>query len=181
MQTEPNNEEKVTEQNEVADIQEETNLVEENEALNEESKLAGELKEAKEKYLRLYADFENFRRRTAKEKLDLIQNASESVILDVLPIIDDFERANQSFENATDIQALKEGVDLIFAKLIKMVASKGVKEIEAKDADFDVEFHECITQFAAGEDKKGKVIDVVEKGYTLNEKVIRYAKVVVGS
>ena len=144
-------------------------------------KLETEIAEAKDKYLRLYAEFENFRRRTAKEKIEIIQNASEGLIKELLPVIDDFERANKSFETVTEIEPLKEGIALIFSKLQKTLQSKGVKPMEVKDQDFDVELHECITQFAAGEDKKGKVIDEVEKGYYLNDKVIRYAKVVVGS
>jgi len=140
-----------------------------------------QLAEAKDKYLRLYADFENFRRRTAKEKIEMIQNASEGLIKDLIPVIDDFERANKSFETVTEIEPLKEGIALIFNKLQKTLGSKGLKAMDSKGQDFDVELHECITQFAAGEDNKGKVIEEVEKGYSLNEKVIRYAKVVVGS
>lgn len=143
--------------------------------------LEDQLAEAKDKYLRLYADFENFRRRTSKEKIEMIQNASESLIKDIIPIVDDFERANKSFETVTEVEPMKEGIALIFHKLQKTLASKGVKVIESKGKDFDVELHECITQFAAGEEQKGKVIDEVEKGYYLNDKVIRYAKVVVGS
>ncbi len=148
---------------------------------NTSPSLDEQLADAKDKYLRLYADFENFRRRTAKEKMDIIQNASEKLIVEILPIIDDFERANKSFENTSDIDSVKEGIALIYQKLHKTLASKGVKVMEAENQDFDADLHECITQFAAGEDKKGKVIDVVEKGYFLNEKVIRYAKVVVGN
>jgi molecular chaperone GrpE len=145
------------------------------------AKLESQLAEAKDKYLRLYAEFENFRRRTAKEKIETIQNASEGLIKELIPVIDDFERANKSFETVTEVEPLKEGISLVFSKLQKTLAAKGLKPMESKDKDFDVELHECITQFAAGEDKKGKVIDEVEKGYFLNDKVIRYAKVVVGS
>jgi molecular chaperone GrpE len=157
----------------------ESNEVEQNESTN--PTFEDQLADAKDKYLRLYADFENFRRRTSKEKIEMIQNASESLIKDLIPIVDDFERANKSFETVTEIEPLKEGISLIFNKLQKTLASKGVKAIESKGQDFDVELHECITQFAAGEDQKGKVIEEVEKGYYLNDKVIRYAKVVVGS
>ena len=149
--------------------------------MSETEKLSAELAEAKDKYLRMYAEFENFRRRTAKEKVEMIQNASEGLIKELLPVVDDFERAYKSMETTTDITAIKEGIDLIFNKLQKTLANKGVKAMETKDTDFDVELHECITQFAAGDDKKGKVIDEVEKGYFMNEKVIRYAKVIVGS
>ncbi|WP_337044914.1 nucleotide exchange factor GrpE [Emticicia sp. 17c] len=148
---------------------------------DKQAQLESQLAEAKDKYLRLYAEFENFRRRTAKERIETIQNASEGLIKELIPVIDDFERANKSFENVTEVEPLKEGIALIFNKLQKTLASKGLKPMEAKDKDFDVDLHECITQFAAGEDKKGKVIDEVEKGYYLNDKVIRYAKVVVGS
>lgn len=143
--------------------------------------LEAQLAEAKDKYLRLYADFENFRRRTSKEKIEMIQNASEGLIKELIPIVDDFERANKSFETVSEVEPLKEGIALIFNKFQKTLANKGVKAIEAKGKDFDVELHECITQFAAGDENKGKVIDEVEKGYYLNDKVIRYAKVVVGS
>ncbi len=146
-----------------------------------EDKLYGELAEMKDKYLRLYAEFENFRRRTAKEKTDLIWNASEGVIKDLLPVMDDFERALQSFETTEDITAVKEGVSLIYNKFNKTLIQKGLKVMDAKDTNFDPELHESITQFPAGDDKKGKVIDEVEKGYFINEKVIRYAKVVVGA
>lgn len=166
--------EELTENNEVLDV--ESEVVEE-----KDSVLEDQLAEAKDKYLRLYADFENFRRRTAKEKIETIQNASEGLIKDLIPVIDDFERANKSFETVTEIEPLKEGISLIFHKLQKTLASKGLKTMDVKDQDFDADLHECITQFAAGNDKKGKVIDEVEKGYFLNEKVIRYAKVVVGS
>ena len=151
------------------------------EAEDKQTQLEAQLAEAKDKYLRLYAEFENFRRRTAKEKIETIQNASEGLIKELIPVIDDFERANKSFESVTEIEPLKEGISLIFNKLQKTLATKGLKPMESKDQDFDVELHECITQFAAGDDKKGKVIDEVEKGYFLNDKVIRYAKVVVGS
>jgi molecular chaperone GrpE len=148
---------------------------------SETEKLSKDLAESKEKYLRLYAEFENFRRRTAKEKIETVLNASEGLIKELLPIVDDFERAQKSIETSDDIDAIKEGIDLIFNKLNKTLLSKGLKAIESKDQAFDVELHECITQFAAGDDKKGKVIEEVEKGYFLNDKVIRYAKVVVGS
>lgn len=156
-------------------------VVEEHENVSESASFEAQLAEAKDKYLRLYADFENFRRRTSKEKIEMIQNASEGLLKELIPIVDDFERANKSFETVTEVEPMKEGIALIFNKLQKTLASKGVKAIEAKGQDFDVELHECITQFAAGDENKGKVIDEIEKGYYLNEKVIRYAKVVVGS
>lgn len=141
-----------------------------------------EIAELKDKYLRLYADFENFRRRTAKEKLEMISGASADTVKLILPIVDDFERAKVSFDSSTDIEALKEGVDLIYNKLYKALESKGLKAMESKGTDFDAEIHESIAQFPApSEDLRGKVIDEIEKGYYLNDKVIRYAKVIVGA
>nr|WP_299422316.1 nucleotide exchange factor GrpE [uncultured Emticicia sp.] len=151
------------------------------EVSSEKPTFEDQLAEAKDKYLRLYADFENFRRRTSKEKIEMIQNASEALLKELIPIVDDFERANNSFETVTEVEPMKEGIALIFNKFQKTLAGKGVKVIESKGKDFDVELHECITQFAAGEENKGKVIEEIEKGYSLNDKVIRYAKVVVGS
>ncbi len=137
-----------------------------------------ELAEMKEKYLRLYSDFENFRKRTAKEKIELIQTASAGVIVDLLSVIDDYERA---LANAPEGE-ISEGTKLIFAKISSLLQSKGLKELPAKGEVFDAEIHDCITQFPApSEEEKGKVVEVIEKGYTLNEKVIRFAKVVVGN
>ena len=141
-----------------------------------------EIAELKDKYLRLYADFENFRRRTSKEKLELLSTASADVIKLILPVVDDFERAKVSFDSSVDTVALKEGVDLIYTKLYKTLESKGLKPMESKGETFDVELHESIAQFPApSDDLKGKVIDEIEKGYYLNDKVIRYAKVIVGA
>lgn len=151
------------------------------EMLSETQKLESEIAEAKDKYIRLYSEFDNFRRRTAKEKIETVMNATEGLMKELLPVMDDFERAQKSMETTEDIKAIKEGIDLIFNKLQKTLQAKGLKAMESKDQTFDVELHECITQFAAGDDKKGLVIDEVEKGYYLNDKVIRYAKVVVGS
>jgi len=148
---------------------------------SETQKLESEIAEAKDKYIRLYSEFDNFRRRTAKEKIETVMNATEGLMKELLPVMDDFERAQKSMETTEDIKAIKEGIDLIFNKLQKTLQAKGLKAMESKDQTFDVELHECITQFAAGDDKKGLVIDEVEKGYYLNDKVIRYAKVVVGS
>ena len=141
-----------------------------------------EIAELKDKYLRLYADFENFRRRTAKEKLEMISGANADVVKSILPIVDDFERAKVSFDSSTEIEALKEGVDLIYNKLYKTLESRGLKPMTSKGETFDVEIHESIAQFPAPtDDLKGKVIDEIEKGYYLNDKVIRYAKVIVGA
>ncbi|MCS7004928.1 MAG: nucleotide exchange factor GrpE [Cytophagales bacterium] len=146
------------------------------------TKLQADLAEAKDKYLRLYADFENFRRRTAKEKIDMIHTASESVIKDLLVVLDDFERAFKNFPEESSLQPIKEGYELIYHKLKRTLESKGLKTLEVKQGDvFDTEKHEAITQFAApNEEMKGKVIEVAEKGYLLGEKVLRFAKVVVG-
>ena len=139
------------------------------------------LAEITDKYLRLQAEFDNFRKRTAKEKLDLTTTASENVIKDILPVLDDFERALQNMEkngNEADMQ----GVTLIFNKLKDTLKKKGLEEIEAMDADFNTDEHEALTLIPApDESKKGKVLDVIQKGYKLNGKVIRFARVVVGN
>lgn len=134
-----------------------------------------------DKYLRLYSDFDNFRKRTMKEKSDLISSANAGVIKDLLPIIDDFERAIHSNQEATDPEGLKEGFQLIYNKMKNILESKGLKPMDSQGIPFDMDLHEAITNIPAPSDEdKGKVMDVVEKGYYLKEKVIRYAKVVVG-
>ncbi|MCZ4409394.1 nucleotide exchange factor GrpE [Cryomorphaceae bacterium 1068] len=134
-----------------------------------------------DKYLRLYSEFENFRRRTAKEKLDLMKNAGSDFAGDILPVVDDFERAISSNENNDDVEALKEGFKLIHHKLLNLLQNKGLKAMNSINQPFDTEYHEAITNIPApSEDMKGKVIDVAEKGYFYNDKVLRYAKVVVG-
>lgn len=155
----------------------------EEKAMDPAEKLEAELSESKDKYLRLYSEFENFRRRTSKEKLDLVSTANEGLIQALLPVLDDFERAEQSMTDDADIKSVKEGLDLIYNKFKGILEQKGVKKIEAdKGSDFDVEFHEAITQIPAPEEElKGKIVDVVEKGYQLNDKVIRFAKVVTGA
>lgn len=153
------------------------------EKVNVEDQLKAELEESKDKHLRLYSEFENFRRRTAKEKLDLVNTANEGLIQTLLPVLDDFERADKSFDDKMDVKAMKEGIDLIFNKLKNVLEQKGVKKMEVdKGSDFDAEYHEAITQIPAPEeDLKGKVVDVIENGYLLSDKVIRFAKVVTGS
>jgi molecular chaperone GrpE len=152
--------------------------VEETVEISETEKLQLELAELKDKYLRLYSDFDNFRKRTAKEKLDMIQSASEKVIVDIIPVIDDIERATANAQEGE----ISEGISLIFNKFINTLAVKGLKPMEAKGEVFNPDIHEAITQFPAPtEADKGKVFDVVEKGYYLNEKVIRFAKVVVAN
>jgi molecular chaperone GrpE len=140
------------------------------------AKLQDELAESKDKYLRLYAEFENHRRRTARERLDLIQSANEQLIKALLPVVDDFERAEKSLKELSGKEA--DGVLLIYQKLKKLLDQYGVKAMDAQ-GDFNPDLHEAITQ-VPDESKKGKVVDVVEKGYLLNDKVIRFAKVVVG-
>ncbi len=151
-------------------------------ALSEEEKLKAEVAEWQNKHLRLYAEFDNFKRRTSKERLELLQIAGKDVIVDLLPVLDDFERAQKSMETATDIEAVKEGVKLVHHKLKNTLANKGLKEMEAKGKEFNPDVHEGITNIPApSSDLKGKVIDELEKGYYLNDKVIRFAKVIIGS
>ncbi|HET9486216.1 MAG TPA: nucleotide exchange factor GrpE [Chryseosolibacter sp.] len=145
----------------------------------EVAKLKGELEAAKEKYIRLYSEFENFRKRTAKEKHELIQSANEQLLKNLLPVVDDFERAENSFPDKTDKDLA--GFFLIHSKFKKILDLYGVRTMEAQQGtDFNADLHEAITQLEAPSELKGKIIDVVEKGYILNDKVIRYAKVVVG-
>ncbi len=141
-----------------------------------------EIKEAKDKYLRLYSEFENFRRRTAKEKIEIINTASKDLIIDLLPVLDDFDRALKSLEGKENVAA-REGVELIANKFRKALDNRGLKEIEiAQGDDFNDEFHEAITQIPApSTELEGKIVDVVEKGYALGDRVIRFAKVVTGA
>ena len=149
---------------------------------NENELLKGEIAELKDKYLRLYSEFENFRRRTAKERIDLVKTANEEVLVSLLPVLDDFERGIRSMNESKEVAALKEGINLIFNKLFRTVESKGLKPMEAIGKEFNSELHEAITQIPApSEEMKNKVVDEVEKGYILNDKVIRFAKVVIGS
>lgn len=150
---------------------------------SEIEKLQAELQEAKDKYIRLYSEFENFRRRTAKEKLDLIKTASEGLMVSLLPVMDDFQRAQKALEESEDHKASKEGFDLIYNKFNSILTQKGLKAMDDKaGTEFNTEFHEAISQMPVEKKKlKGKVIDVVEKGYFLDEKVIRFAKVVIGA
>jgi molecular chaperone GrpE len=151
--------------------------------LSKEEKLQLEVDELKDKYLRLYSEFENYRRRTSKEKIDLIKTASEELMRDILPVIDDFERAFKASENEEDGAKVREGNQLVFHKLVKILENKGVKVMDNLiGKPFDADTQEAITQIPSPtEDLKGKVIDVVENGYTLGDKVIRFAKVVTGA
>ncbi len=144
--------------------------------------LQKQVTEEKNKYLRLYAEFENFRKRSAKERIDLIGTASADVLKEMLPILDDFERAIDSNKTASDIESVKEGFELLYNKFGRLMKSKGIESIDPKDEMFDGELHEAIAQMPAqSEDQKGKIFDVVEKGYKLNDKIIRHPKVVVAS
>ena len=150
--------------------------------LSDEDKLKAEVAEWQNKHLRLYAEFDNFKRRTSKERLELLQIAGKDVIIDLLPILDDFERAQKSIESATDINAVKEGVKLVHLKLKNTLVQKGLKEMEAIGTEFNPDVHEGITNIPApSNDLKGKVLDELEKGYYLNDKVIRFAKVIIGA
>lgn len=134
-----------------------------------------------DKNLRLMAEFDNYRKRTLKEKSDIIKSAGESIFVDMLPLIDDFERARAAMQTTEDITSVREGIDLIYNKFVNFLNQKGVKAIDTENAEFNVEFHEAITTLPAPtEEQKGKIIDCVTKGYTLNDKVIRFSKVVVG-
>lgn|SRR5690606_3523600 len=150
--------------------------------LTKEEQLEIELQEAKDKYLRLYSDFENFRKRTQKEKLDLFKTAGEEIITALLPVIDDFERASKAMQDAKDIDSVKDGMKLIHEKMLSILKQKGLEATPSQIGEpFNVELHDAITQVPApSKNEVGKVIDEVEKGYSLNGKVIRYTKVVVG-
>lgn len=181
-QTDNNSEEGVENpQPEVSELKEEPKETTENEQ-SEVEKLAIELSEAKDKYLRLYSEFENFRRRTAKEKLDLIGSASADLMTDLLPVLDDFERARGANESSNS-NVEREGMNIIYQKLLKELKNKGLKPMEDLEGkSFDAEIHEAISQIPAPKKKlKNRIVHVVEKGYYLNDKVIRYAKVVIGT
>ena len=144
------------------------------------AELEARVAELEDLKLRQMAEFDNFRRRTNKEKLELMTTAGERIFKDMLPLVDDFERAKDAMAKTDDIEAVRQGIELIYNKFIGFLAANDVKVIDTTDADFNTDLHEAITTFAAGEDKKGKVIYCTQKGYTLGEKVIRFAKVVVG-
>lgn len=160
---------------------EETELSPE-EALTKELEAAqATIEEQKDKYLRLSAEFDNYRKRTMKEKAELILNGGEKSLTSILPVVDDLERALKNMETATDVQAVKEGVELIYNKFMTVLGQNGVKVIETQDQPLNTDFHEAIAVIPAPEEgKKGKILDCVQTGYTLNDKVIRHAKVVVG-
>ncbi len=148
---------------------------------SEEEKAIEKVNELNDKYLRLSAEYDNYRRRTLKEKMELTKTAGESTLLALLPVIDDFDRALAHMNDAKDIEALKEGINLIYSKFNDFLSQQGMKEIEAKEKDFDTDLHEAVTKIPApSEEMRGKVIDCIEKGYTLHDKVVRFSKVVVG-
>ncbi len=172
--------------NSVQETDKESDATDINDSSDEEEKdpmekLQEELAELKDQYLRKVAEFENYRKRTLKEKTELILNGAEKTVDAILPVVDDMERAMANAEKTDDVDALKEGMDLIFKKLMKTLEGLGVKKIETDNKDFDTDFHEAVAMVPGmGDDKKGKVIDCVQTGYTLNDKVIRHAKVAVG-
>lgn len=184
---EPITENNVAEQ-EVADVQtENANENEETVAepvveLTAEEKLQHENSALNDKYLRLFAEFDNYKRRTQKERVELLQTAGKDVVVSLLPVLDDFERALKATENATEVSAIRDGIMLVQTKLKSILTQKGLKEVESVNTVFDTDLHEAITKIPAPtDDLKGKVVDELEKGYTLNDKVIRFAKVVVGA
>lgn len=161
-------------------VEKESNKEKEEVKVSEVS-IEDQLKDIQDKYLRLSAEFDNYRKRTLKEKADLLKSAGESTIMKFIPVMDDFDRAMGSIEDAKDTDAVKKGIELIFNKLKDTFSQQGVKEIDAMHKDFDTDLHEAVTKIPAPEKKlSGKVVDVIEKGYYLNDKVIRFSKVVIG-
>ncbi len=188
MQTEENHDPETRDQKEITEEMEFSNEAPQDDSAETATevsaleKLKEEVAGAKDKYTRLYAEFDNFKRRTSKERIELLQTAGKDVIVDMLPVLDDFERALKSMETATDIAAVKEGVNLVYQKLKNSLAQKGLKEMESKGAPFDADLHEGITSIPApSDDLKGKIVDELEKGYSLNDKVLRFAKVIIGA
>lgn len=150
--------------------------------LSVEEKVQLENTALNDKYLRLFAEFDNYKRRTQKERVELLQTAGKDVVVSLLPVLDDFERALKATENATEVTAIREGIMLVQTKLKSILSQKGLKEMESIHTVFNTDIHEAITKIPApSDDLKGKVVDELEKGYTLNDKVIRFAKVVVGA
>ncbi|MBQ1859180.1 MAG: nucleotide exchange factor GrpE [Paludibacteraceae bacterium] len=165
------------------DVNDANEANEANDAIDEPDEteaLKARIAELEDKNLRMMAEFDNYRRRTNKEKLDLMATAGERIFKEMLPLVDDFERATDAMEKTDDIESVREGIKLIQQKFISFLDKQDVHAIETDGVDFNTDEHEAITTFAAGEDKKGKVIDCTQKGYKLGDKVIRFAKVVVG-
>lgn len=174
-------EEKVSNKNQQKEEKKDTPQTEEEKLKAELDKANETIAEQKDKYLRLSAEFDNYRKRTMKEKAELILNGGEKSISSILPIVDDLERALKNMEKATDVQAVKEGVELIYNKFMTVLGQNGVKVIETQDQPLNTDYHEAIAVIPAPEEgRKGKILDCVQTGYTLNDKVIRHAKVVVG-
>lgn len=156
-------------------------IQEEEEQKDPIEELGKQVAEMNDKYLRLSAEFDNYRKRTLKEKMELTKTAGERILIKLLPIVDNFERALQSIDSTDDKKAIKEGIELIYSNFTEFIGQNGIKEIEAINKDFDTDIHEAITKIPApSKAMKGKIVDCVEKGYYLNEKVIRFSKVVVG-
>ena len=179
------NESEVSEENKVETIPDEEVKGEAGETkrkkFSKEKELESKLKEQHDKYLRLAAEFDNYRKRTMKERIELTQYVSTELITRILPVIDDFERAIDSMRSTQDIDVVRQGIELIYNKFKDYLNQQGVKEIDALNQEFNTDYHDAVTKFPVQENElKGKVIEVVHKGYTLNDKVIRYSKVVVG-
>jgi molecular chaperone GrpE len=156
-------------------------LTKEEELEKEIERLNAQIEEDRDKYLRLSAEFDNYRKRTMKEKAELILNGGEKSITSLLPVVDDLERAVKTTETATDVDAIRNGIDLIYNKFLAILGQQGVKAIETKEQALDTDYHEAIAVVPApSEESKGKILDTVQTGYTMNNKVIRHAKVVVG-
>jgi len=173
-----NNEEEVANENTQTEDQE---TEETQEPLDEVEELKIQVNEGKDKYLRLFAEFENFKKRNSKERFELMKTAAQSTIVDILPVLDDFDRAKMMAEDDKNSETISEGILMVYDKLYKVMASKGLTPMESTGAQFDPELHEAISEIpAASEDQKGVIIDTVEKGYYLSDKIIRFAKVVVG-
>jgi molecular chaperone GrpE len=168
--------------NNSSDLKEDNPVNSEEELLEKkEQLLEDELNDLRDKYVRLSAEFDNYRKRTLKEKMELTKSAGESILLNIIPVVDDFERGMESMDKASDIEAVKQGVHLIYNKFKEFLKQSGVKEIEAMGKEFDTDEHDAVTNIPApSDDQKGKVVDVIEKGYKLHDKVIRFSKVVVG-
>ena len=149
-------------------------------AENNTEKLEAEVQEQKDKYLRLFAEFDNYKRRTSKERLELMQTAGKEMAIALLEVADDMDRAEKQISSDEDITNAKEGVQLVFNKLRSVLQQKGIVAMDSINTDFDVEKHEAVTEIPAGEEKAGKVVDELQKGYYMNDKLIRFAKVVVG-
>lgn len=163
------------------ETKEETKKKESKKEETKEERLERELAESKDKYVRLSAEFDNYRKRTLKERMDMLKNASEDVLLGLLKVVDNFERALKTMETAEDVAAVKEGVELIYKDFTGFLDQRGMKPIEAIGKEFNTDEHEAVTKIPApSDDMKGKVVDVIEKGYKLHDKVSRYSKVVIG-